>query len=164
MKPHFYTFEKSRCYKTDLWLWRWLPHRLSKRQSLSTKTTVLFRTTLTRTIKLNLNDSWFRIFHSKTGQVAISTKAPHGYIQVTHGYIRVHGEYIWVTWNNIRTTSFPGCSTTRPCGARDGTGGRGPWERGWRKETKVTYECIGVTYYYYFCKQFLVLAVLKNVT
>ena len=37
----------------SLWLWRWLPHRLSKRQSLST-TTVLFRTTITRTIKLNL--------------------------------------------------------------------------------------------------------------
>ena len=33
--------------------WRWLPHSLSKRQSLST-TTVLFRTTFTRTIKLNL--------------------------------------------------------------------------------------------------------------
>ena len=31
----------------SLWLWRWLPHRLSKRQSLST-TTVLFRTTFTR--------------------------------------------------------------------------------------------------------------------
>ena len=31
------------------WLWRWLPHRLSKRQS---PTTVLFRTTLTRTITL----------------------------------------------------------------------------------------------------------------
>ena len=31
----------------------WLPRRLSKRQSLST-TTVLFRTTFTRTIKLNL--------------------------------------------------------------------------------------------------------------
>ena len=37
----------------SLWLWRWLPHRLSKRQSLST-TTVVFRTTFTRTIKLNL--------------------------------------------------------------------------------------------------------------
>ena len=37
----------------SLWLWRWLPHRLSKRQSLST-TTVLFRTTFTRTIILNL--------------------------------------------------------------------------------------------------------------
>ena len=37
----------------SLWLWRWLPHRLSKRQSVST-TTVLFRTTFTRTIKLNL--------------------------------------------------------------------------------------------------------------
>ena len=135
IRPHFYTFEKSRCYKTDLWLWRWLPHSLSKRQSLSTKTTVLFRTTLTRTIKLNLNDSWVRIFHSKTGQAAISTKAPHGYIQVTHGYIRVHGEYIRVTWSNIRTTSFPGLSPTRPCKARDWTGGRGPWERGWYKET-----------------------------
>ena len=38
-------------------LWRWLPHRLSKRQSLST-TTVLFRTTFTRTIKLNLFLKW----------------------------------------------------------------------------------------------------------
>ena len=37
----------------SLSVWRWLPHRLSKRQSLST-TTVLFRTTFTRTIKLNL--------------------------------------------------------------------------------------------------------------
>ena len=37
----------------SLWLWRWLPHRLSKRQSLST-TTVLFRTTFTQTIILNL--------------------------------------------------------------------------------------------------------------
>ena len=37
----------------SLWLWRWLLHRLSKRQSLS-KTTVLFRTTFTPTIKLNL--------------------------------------------------------------------------------------------------------------
>ena len=34
----------------SLWLWRWLPHKLSKRQSLH----VLFRTTFTRTIKLNL--------------------------------------------------------------------------------------------------------------
>ena len=41
----------------SLWLWRWLPHRLSKRQSLST-TTVLFRTTFTRTIKLNLLKYW----------------------------------------------------------------------------------------------------------
>ena len=50
---------------------------------------------ITRMIKLNLNDFWVRTFHSETaGQVAISAKAPHGYIQVTHGYIRVHGEYI----------------------------------------------------------------------
>ena len=35
----------------SLWLWRWLPLRLSKRQSLSQ--TVLFRTTLTRTITLH---------------------------------------------------------------------------------------------------------------
>ena len=39
-------------YKS-LWLWRWLPRRLSKRQSLST-TTLLFRTTFTQTIILNL--------------------------------------------------------------------------------------------------------------
>ena len=41
----------------SLWLWRWLPHRLSKRQSLSA-TTVLFRTTFTRTIKLSLLLKW----------------------------------------------------------------------------------------------------------
>ena len=41
----------------SLWLWGWLPHRLSKRQSLST-TTVLFRTTFTWTIKLNLLLKW----------------------------------------------------------------------------------------------------------
>ena len=38
---------------STLWLWRWLPHRLSKGQSLSA-TTVLFRTTLTRTIVFHL--------------------------------------------------------------------------------------------------------------
>ena len=37
--------------------WRWLSHRLSKRQSLST-TTVLFRTTFTRMTKLNLLLKW----------------------------------------------------------------------------------------------------------
>ena len=42
----------------SLWLWRWLSHRLSKCQSLST-TTVLFRTTFDRTIKLNLLSKWF---------------------------------------------------------------------------------------------------------
>ena len=41
----------------SLWIWRWLLHRLSKRQSLST-TTVLFRTTFTQTIKLNLLLRW----------------------------------------------------------------------------------------------------------
>ena len=35
----------------SLWLWRWLPHRLST-------TTVLFRTMFTRTIKLNLLLKW----------------------------------------------------------------------------------------------------------
>ena len=38
-------------------LWRWPSHRLSKRQSLST-TTVQFRTTFIRTIKLNLLLKW----------------------------------------------------------------------------------------------------------
>ena len=36
----------------SFWLWRWLLHRLSKHQSLST-TTVLFRTTFTQTLILN---------------------------------------------------------------------------------------------------------------
>ena len=46
---------------TDLtqitWLWRWLPLRLSKRQSMSSQT-VLLRTTLTRTIILYLMMIW----------------------------------------------------------------------------------------------------------
>ena len=41
----------------SLWLWRWLLHRLSKRQSLST--TVL--TTFTRTIMLNLLMKWLLV-------------------------------------------------------------------------------------------------------
>ena len=51
----FFTFQQTRLYNIiawqllSTWLWRWLPHRLSKRQS---PTTVLFRTTLTRTITL----------------------------------------------------------------------------------------------------------------
>ena len=44
-------------FRVKVWLWRWLPHRLSKRQSVPT-TTVLFRTTFTRTIKLNLLLKW----------------------------------------------------------------------------------------------------------
>ena len=49
-----------------IWLWRWLLHSLSKCQSLSI-TTVLFRTTFTWTIILNLrnlwNDSWVQTSH-----------------------------------------------------------------------------------------------------
>ena len=63
----------------SLWLWRWLPHRLSKHQSLST-TTVLFRTTFTQTIKLNLllNSSsvlWiFQKSHLPVEQVKLRTE------------------------------------------------------------------------------------------
>ena len=39
------------------WLWRWLPLRLSKHQSMSSQT-VLLRTTLTRTIVLHLLMIW----------------------------------------------------------------------------------------------------------
>ena len=46
-------YHQLKWYKS-LWVWRWLPHRLSKRQSLST-TTVLFGTMFTRTIVLNFN-------------------------------------------------------------------------------------------------------------
>ena len=42
----------------SLWLWRWLPHRLSKSQSLSTTTVLYFWTMFTRTIKLNLLLKW----------------------------------------------------------------------------------------------------------
>ena len=48
-----FVFVHQLTWYNSLWLWRWLPHRLSKRQSLST-TIVLFRTTFTVAIKLNL--------------------------------------------------------------------------------------------------------------
>ena len=70
----------------SLWLWRWLPHRLSKRQSLST-TTVLLRTTFTRTIKLSLLLKWLlgsnlsqylwflgHVVRYKLGRVALGTR------------------------------------------------------------------------------------------
>ena len=69
----------QRTWYNSLWLWRWLPHRLSKRQSLST-TTVLFRTTFTQTIKLNLllNSSsvlWiFQKSHLPVEQVKLRTE------------------------------------------------------------------------------------------
>ena len=44
-------------WNNSLWLLRWLSDRLSKRQSLST-TTVLFRTTFTRTVEVNLLLKW----------------------------------------------------------------------------------------------------------
>ena len=69
----------------SLWLWRWLPHRLSKRQSLST-TTVLFRTTFTRTINLNLLLKWllgsnlsqwcFTSHESQTSESAVRRRGP----------------------------------------------------------------------------------------
>ena len=49
--------EQTRTTTIFIVVWRWLPHRLSKRQSLLT-TTVLFRTTFARTIKLNLLLKW----------------------------------------------------------------------------------------------------------
>ena len=42
------TFQLTLTHFDSLWLWRWLPHMLSKRQSLLT--TVLLRTTFTWTI------------------------------------------------------------------------------------------------------------------
>ena len=58
----------------SLWLWRWLPHRLSKRQSLST-TTVLFRTTFTRTIKLNLLNLLLMLFFSTRKHLSMTSRA-----------------------------------------------------------------------------------------
>ena len=43
-------------WHNSFWLWRWLPHRLSKRNLLST--TVLFTTTFTRTIIPYLLRKW----------------------------------------------------------------------------------------------------------
>ena len=48
------------------WLWRCVPHTLLKRQSLST-TTVLFRATFTRTIKIILIN-WLLVFDRSMGQ------------------------------------------------------------------------------------------------
>ena len=44
--------------------WRWQPHRLSKRQSLSTP--ALFRTTFTRTIMPAPRTFWVQTFHNMT--------------------------------------------------------------------------------------------------
>ena len=54
---HHYKVSTGVLENKKLSLGRWLPHRLSERQSPST-TTVLFRTTFTRTIKLNLLLKW----------------------------------------------------------------------------------------------------------
>ena len=50
---HLTALPEQLTWYNSFWLWRWLPHRLLKRLSLST-TTGLFRTTFSRTIKLNL--------------------------------------------------------------------------------------------------------------
>ena len=65
----------------SLWLWRWLPHRLSKRQSLSTK--VLFRTSSPgRSCSAYLlNDPWAQNFHVVT---------------LMMGYLRDNFEYFCV--------------------------------------------------------------------
>ena len=46
-------YDQQLTWYNSLWHWGWLPHKLSKCQSLLT-TTVLFRTTFTRTIMLSL--------------------------------------------------------------------------------------------------------------
>ena len=53
LRSHFINTLSMIVRVSSLSLWGWLPHRLSKRQSLTTST-VLFRTTFTRTIILNL--------------------------------------------------------------------------------------------------------------
>ena len=50
--PGFLNFQLT---NTNTWLWRWLPHRLSKRQSL---TTVLLRTPITQMIFFNEGMNW----------------------------------------------------------------------------------------------------------
>ena len=62
-----------------LWLWRWLPHRLSKRQSLST-TTFLFRTSSPGQSNSTYfwNDSWVQTFHIPfTKKNQVTSKALH---------------------------------------------------------------------------------------
>jgi len=50
ISTHNNTELSDKMTKTTTWLWRWLPHRLSKRQSL---TTVLLRTPVTQMILFN---------------------------------------------------------------------------------------------------------------
>ena len=57
----------------SLWLWRWLSHRLSKHKSLST--TVLFRTTLTRTIIFRLLIGSIHIHNKQSNE---SNSPDHG--------------------------------------------------------------------------------------
>ena len=64
----------------QLWLWRWLPHSLSKGQSMST-TTVLFRTTITWTIMLKLLIKW--LLGSHLGQFNIPVIPGILVIQIT---------------------------------------------------------------------------------
>ena len=69
--PGFLNFQLT---QTTSWLWRWLPHRLSKRQSL---TKVLFRTPITQMIFFNqgmllLGSNHFLMKHySGSGRVGV---------------------------------------------------------------------------------------------
>ena len=72
----------------SLWVWRWLPHRFSKRQSMST-TTVLFRTTFTRTIILNLLMKW--LLGSNLSQLDFS-------FTTTRFYFFVYFKFLYFPW------------------------------------------------------------------
>ena len=74
----------------DFWLWRWLPHRLSKCQSLST-TTILFRIKFTRTIRLNLLLKYSLFVHDNGKQqhtiltaYDVKLKSPHSYMPIKY--------------------------------------------------------------------------------
>ena len=96
----------------SLWLWRWLPHRLSKRHSLST-TTVPTRTTFTWTIKLNLVlhiylihlfiyfYSYFFLF-SAVRRAPSAIRRPFPYFTDTPRIVKMHfTEPAWLSWRPL---------------------------------------------------------------
>ena len=80
----------------SLWLWRWLQHRLSKRQSLST-ITVLFRTTFTR-----LKAFWIRTNTRKCERQKQYFKIWRNHRVLIIMNVRVNYCALW-DWKRVRT-------------------------------------------------------------
>ena len=74
----------------SLWFWRWLPHRLSKCQSLST--TILFGSTLTQTITFQVLMKCFSLVVFRV------LEACKSWTQFLHGLTS------WITWHKFLFT------------------------------------------------------------